>query len=175
MPLQQFLAFYQVIEFYFPTYLGLKIRDSILEIVKKPDFDPDNPTDREKLLKDIKPFISRDKMNEQSQLKYTIESCLESQNLLNFIEIDEGIREALTNNGNILSKHKLELDDKNIDIRELVAKRLYDIRCKVVHTKGDENPILPFTKEAEALNYDVELIQYIAQQVLIANSKLLQV
>lgn len=62
-------------------------------------------------------------------------------------------------------------------MRNDIAERIYDIRCKIVHTKDvaesrDQtgNLLLPFSKEAEGLTFDIELIQYVARQVLIASS-----
>lgn len=36
---------------------------------------------------------------------------------------------------------------------------------------GEIELLLPFSEEAELLQYDIELVQYIAQQVLIASSE----
>ena len=49
------------------------------------------------------------------------------------------------------------------------------IRCKVVHTKsgakdGELELLLPFSKEAGMLQYDIDLLQFIARKVLIAAS-----
>jgi len=72
-----------------------------------------------------------------------------------------------------LTDHKLPLNNSNADLRVLVADLIYDIRCKIVHTKGESAEgevelLLPFSKEAELLFHDIELIQYIARKVLIA-------
>ena len=58
---------------------------------------------------------------------------------------------------------------------EQTSERVYDIRCKVVHTKNSdgrerEEMILPFTKEADLLLDDVELVRFLARRVLIASS-----
>ena len=52
---------------------------------------------------------------------------------------------------------------------------MYDIRCKIVHTKndsrdGDTELLLPFSTEADQLSFDIDLMQYIAREVLIAGS-----
>jgi hypothetical protein len=62
----------------------------------------------------------------------------------------------------------------------ITSERIYDIRCKVVHTKsledgGGEDMILPFSKEADLLIDDVELIQFLARRVLIASSAPLKI
>ena len=60
-------------------------------------------------------------------------------------------------------------------LRNEVADRIYDIRCKIVHTKGgsrqgDVELILPFSSEEQMLYLDIDLVQYVARQVLIAAS-----
>jgi len=69
--------------------------------------------------------------------------------------------------------HRIPLANPSADLRGDVADGIYDIRCRIVHTKSDSRGgevelLLPFTKEAEQLSFDVELVQYLAQQVLIA-------
>lgn len=58
-------------------------------------------------------------------------------------------------------------------MRAPVADLIYDIRCKIVHTKGENYEgevelLLPFSKEAELLFFDIQLIKYVARKVLIA-------
>lgn len=61
------------------------------------------------------------------------------------------------------------------DLRNDVADRIYDIRCKIVHTKndlreGEPELLLAFSAEAQRLDFDIELVQYVARSVLIAGS-----
>lgn len=105
--------------------------------------------------------------------------CLEPRDLWDFLTEDEGRKEALAK-GKLLSKHRLPLTDKYADVREQVSTRIYEIRCKIVHTKNENNDteldlLLPFSKEAELLGYDIDLIKYVAQQVLIASGRQLRV
>jgi hypothetical protein len=60
-------------------------------------------------------------------------------------------------------------------LRNDVADRVYDIRCKIVHTKTDTRDgsvelLLPFSPEAEQLSFDIDLVQHLAQLVLVASS-----
>jgi hypothetical protein len=74
-----------------------------------------------------------------------------------------------------LTNHKLPIENVDADLRNDVADLIYDIRCKIVHTKGeghegDVKLLLPFSQEADLLFYDIELLQYVARLVLIAAS-----
>jgi hypothetical protein len=70
----------------------------------------------------------------------------------------------------------LNTQNKAHDICSQVADRIYDIRCKIVHTKGDEKDgdielLLPYSKEAEKLGHDIDLVRFVAQKVLVYVSK----
>ncbi len=65
------------------------------------------------------------------------------------------------------------------ELLEAIAGRIYDIRCKIVHTKesgpGDDfGLLLPFSSEAENLGHDTALLQMIARSALISGSRPLQ-
>lgn len=64
-------------------------------------------------------------------------------------------------------------------IRESAADRIYDVRCRIVHSKESEaygDAILPFSPEADLLaQHDIELVRFIARRVLVAASRPLSV
>jgi hypothetical protein len=74
-----------------------------------------------------------------------------------------------------------KISDKRIVISgdsaivDQAAERIYDVRCKVVHTMNlegseDDEMILPFNAEADLLMDGVDLIKYLTPRVLIAAS-----
>ena len=78
-----------------------------------------------------------------------------------------------------LTDIRIPINNPHADLRNDVAERIYDLRCKIVHTKighneGEVELLLPFSKEAELLYFDIELIQDVAQQTLISGSSLLR-
>jgi hypothetical protein len=171
MPLLQFLAYYQVIEFYFPVYSQNKARREIRRILKNPTFRPDRDTDVSQILAVAKTSINLD---ERSQLRATLQECFDSDQLRAFLTANEERKEFFSRRKS-LTENVMPLKDINADIRNSVAERIYDIRCKIVHTKstersGESKLLLPFSKEAELLNFDIELVQHVARQVLIAAS-----
>jgi hypothetical protein len=53
--------------------------------------------------------------------------------------------------------------------------RIYDIRCKIVHTKNEHSDddlrmILPFSEDAEYLLHDIDLAEFVARSVLVSSS-----
>ncbi|WP_447786411.1 hypothetical protein [Pseudomonas germanica] len=176
MPLLQFLAFYQVIEFYFPVYSQSEAQRKVKAVLKNPTFRGDRDTDIAKLLAAIHVSRSGSFGDERSQLRATIMECVDPDDIRGFIEGEATVREFYTNGSKSLPYHKVPVNNKGLDLRGDVAERIYDIRCKIVHTKSDNRDsfselLLPFSKEAELLLFDIKLVQLIAQAVLISASR----
>jgi hypothetical protein len=175
MPLLQSLAFYQVIEYYFPTYSQAEARRKIKMVLKDPGFRGDREADLGRLLSAIHVSRSGAFGDERSQLRATLMECLDDESLRSFITAEPARSEFLSAKAKGLSDHKLPIANPTADLRPDVSERIYDIRCKIVHTKADAKNsefelLLPFSKEAELLANDIELVQFVAQQVLIAAS-----
>lgn len=175
MPLLQFLAFYQVIEFYFPIYSQSEAQRKLKAILKDPTFRGDRDTDIAKLLTTIQISRSGAFGDERSQLRATLMECVDVAALRDFLEEDIERKDFYLTKARNLPYHKIPLANPSADLRNDVADRVYDIRCKIVHTKSDSKDgsvelLLPFSKEAEQLFFDIELVKYLAQRVLISGS-----
>lgn len=175
MPLLQFLAFYQVIEFYFPIYSESEAQRKLKGILKHPMFRIDHDADIAKLLAAIR--VSRNGAfgDERSQLHATLLECVDRDRLRHYFEEDNERKEFFMAKTKSPPYHKIPLANLSVDLRGDVADRLYDIRCKIVHTKTDSRDssielLLPFSKEADQLFFDIDLVQFLSQQVLIAGS-----
>lgn len=171
MPLLQFLAFYQVIEFYFPAYSRAEAQRKLKAILKDPTFRGDRDADIGRLLSAISVSRSGAYGDERSQLRSTILECIDQDLLREFLTCEPDRDEFYSNKAK--TYHKLPIANTSADLRGDVAERIYDIRCRIVHSKnasrdGEIELLLPFTREAEQLSFDIELVQYLAQQVLIA-------
>lgn len=180
MPLLQFLAYYQSIEFFFPIYSQNEAKRRVRNILKTPGFSAHKDSDVIRVLSAIKSSIGRGFGDERSQLRATLQECLEADALREFLETDRERKEFFTAKAKALSAHKLPIANPSADLRNDVADRIYDLRCKIVHTKtganeGDIDLLLPFSEEADLLEFDIELIQYVSRQVLIASSRELNI
>lgn len=172
MPLLQYLAFYQVIEFYFPRYSQSEAHRKLKSVLKDPTFRAEKDSDVARLLDAIHVSKSGAFGDERSQLKAVLEECTYSDEIKSFISQDEE-RSAFFSAKSKASYHKININSEGGDLRVDVSRRIYEIRCKIVHTKSDARDLevkmlLPFSVEADQLQFDIELIQYVAQKVLIA-------
>ena len=175
-PLNQFLSYYQCIEFYFSVYANIEAKKKIQKILKDPFFDPNVDHNITKILSAIKYNRSNEIGDEKSQLETVIRSSVDEQDTLKeFIISNDERKEFYDNNkGKKLSAQNINIKGKNIDIINEVAERIYDIRCRIVHKKanGDSGGlILPYSNEIKLLKHDIDIIEYIARNVLIVNSR----
>lgn len=178
MPLLQFLAFYQVIEYYFPAYSQAEARRRIRNVLKDPTFRPDRDTDIAKILTSAQ-TTGAVFGDERSQLRATLQECVDPSRLREYLEQDERRREFFSSKKAGLTDHRVPIANASADLRNDVAERIYDIRCKIVHTKvggrsGEVELLLPFSREAEALHEDIALIQHVARSVLVSASTTLR-
>lgn len=176
MPLLQYLAYYQVVEFYFPVYAEKATHEIARRILKDPTFNPNQEANISQLLGALKPFLAKGGYgDEKAALIAAIKECISSQELRDFINQDGNRVDFFKTKYQATASSKISFDRENVDILLETANRVYEIRCKIVHTKSTESGqsadlMLPFSKEAQQLNFDIELMQFIARKVLIASS-----
>lgn len=178
LPLLQYLAYYQVLEFYFPIYSDRDVHERVKNILRHPVFDPHSDTQVSRVVRLLRSNRAR-LDDERAQLRSTLQACVHEDGLREFLERDADRREFLTRDKS-LRVHRLQLNNKEADLRSEAASRVYEIRCKIVHTKSVDGAaetelLLPHSKEAQSLHFDIELIQYLARETLIANSRQLSI
>ncbi len=171
-PLLQFLAYYQAIEFYFPRYSQAEARKRVSSILRRPSFRAYRDDDIDNIVSAVVSSRGQDFSSERAQLRAVIHHCTVAENLRSFLE-SKLRQEHFSNKGS--KYHKLPIANPNIDLRNDVADRIYDIRCKIVHTKrdfgvDDVTMKLPFSEDADYLLKDIELVEYVAKEVLISSS-----
>lgn len=172
MPLLQFLAFYQVVEFYFPIYSKSEAIRKLKKVLRNPGFRADRDADVARLLTATATSRAGALGDERSQLKATLTECVEQDDLREFLKENQE-RCTFLSEKNKTGYSKLSIASADSDLLNEVVSRVYEIRCAIVHSKvdardGDVDLLLPNSKEAEQLQYDIQLIHYLAQQVLIA-------
>lgn len=176
LPLVKYLAMYQVLEYYFPTYAEQDRCRRLTHLLREPRFNPFSDKDITKAVKAIMGSGPSRGPSERLQLLAVLESCIAERELRDFIAKDEHVKASLAHKPG-LSKHRLNFKNTEASAHSQVASRIYDIRCRIVHTKmgdeeGDESPpLLPYSAEANQMTGDLSLIQFLAQRVIAANMR----
>ena len=174
MPVLQYLVYYQVIEFYLPTYTRSATISRLRNMLKDPGFDYNNDLVLGRLLDAIAP-TGRKVMSEREQVADTIAYCVDDVAIAAFLDDRPAAAKALADKTRIRDVRVISILDRQTPLVSQVAERIYDLRCRIVHSKdsGGEAvpPIRPFERESRLMRHDLSLIRFIAQRVLIASSR----
>lgn len=178
-PLLQYLAFYQVLEFYFPQYSAKEARERIKNLLKDPTFDRNSDKNVTKILDIVKTSAKSKAIgDERSQIRATVLNCVDLSTLTDFFNEFEERKDFFDDSkkGKSLVKQKISFNRKDHDIRLDIANRVYELRCRIVHTKEESETeiLLPFSPDLTLIKFDIDLVEFIARKVLIAGCKPLE-
>ncbi|WP_061015190.1 hypothetical protein [Microbacterium sp. CCH5-D1] len=175
LPLLEFLAYYQALEFYFPAFAHAGTSSAIRSELLNPRFDPTSDSDISRLIDLAGPAV-RAGIGEREQLRATVLAATTV----------EGVRGAIdrlsTSEGNPITDKPSRIrgaDPVRVqanDVREQLADRIYAIRCRIVHTKQDGGGtgaelLLPTGAEVSHLYADISLVRYVAQQAIFGQAR----
>jgi hypothetical protein len=150
----------------------LGAKREISNCLKDPKFDVDDDNDIGRIVMCVTGKLGR-YVSENDLLRDTIRGCVSVDEVVSEVS-SEPVKEYFKREYRIVSQCRVSEENKEKDIREQLADRIYDIRCRIVHTKEDDKRgrIMPFTKEEVLLRqFDLPMIETVAGQVLIANSR----
>ncbi|MDX2972598.1 hypothetical protein [Kribbella solani] len=174
LPLLEFLAYYQVLEYFFHHHFRRDLMARIREQLRDPRFRFDNDQDLTQIIQIASSGTSA-RGSEEEQLRATIHGSVAKDIILEFIRSEPTVLEGLTGKKKLGSVPQLNLQDRSSDIRDQLGRRIYAIRCRIVHSKIDGGareapPLLPFSEESDNLGPDIEVLQFLAQKAIIAGS-----
>ena len=117
---------------------------------------------------------------EREQLKATLKECLTTDDVEEFISADTDRAPFFSSKAKGIASSLLNPQNRQVDLSMQVAERIYEIRCKIVHTKAEHDDgefelLLPYSAEAERLGHDIDLVRFVAQKVLVTSSRRLEI
>ncbi|BCW66025.1 hypothetical protein NicSoilB4_07880 [Arthrobacter sp. NicSoilB4] len=176
LPLLQFLAYYQSLEYFFPVFAREETVSSLRAALLNPRFNPTHDVDVNRLINLAAPAVKAG-VGEREQLRATVRASVAASDLRSFIEASNIYEEHFcASKQTITGAGAIKLKGDQMDLRDQIAERIYKIRCRVVHTKQDgsgqgEELLLPSSPEVDALGPDIDMLRLIAQQALVARAK----
>lgn len=176
MPLLQYLAYYQVIEYFFPVFADKATYDIVKRMFKDPAYHRNPDAHIGQLISALRPFLGRGGHGEErSALLETIRNCVTESEMRAFFNENQERLEFFKSRSQVITPERISVDKEKADIVSETANRVYEIRCKIVHTKstevgGQKELILPFSAEAQRLGFDIEIVQFLARKVLVATA-----
>lgn len=170
-PIFMYFALYQVLEYYFPIYATMNVKNKIQNLIKDPRFNINKDSDIVRLLNLMKSNNVNSIGDEREQLVITLRNITSGEEILKFINENEYLEDYYKGKDSlILSDTKARLTDNNRIIDD-IAERIYDIRCRIVHNKASEKKILPMSKDLNYLEHEIEILKFVARKVIVANSR----
>ncbi|UOX85760.1 hypothetical protein MUY14_28755 [Amycolatopsis sp. FBCC-B4732] len=172
-PLLEYLAYYQVLEFFMPKYARVAAIQKLRDVLRDPRFDHDDDVVLGRIIEMVTD-TGRASATEREQLKATVTRCVDASALVGYLEGHPHGAAAMADKKRISDVRLLNPKDTSASLVEQVADRIYDLRCRIVHGKeggnGRGEPLRPFGRESKLLTYDLDLIRFVAQRVLITSS-----
>lgn len=176
-PLLQYLSFYQVIEFFFPRYSDVEAQKRVRNVLLDPLFRASNPRDLARVVTTVHSATRGRSGDERSQLKSTLRESITDDELRAFLTAEERRKFFASPNALRAAAQKLSVESPKSDLLTEVALRIYEIRCRIVHTRDGADsgaalePLLPFSRDAEFIAQDLNLIDWVASRVIAASSE----
>lgn len=170
-PLSKFLSYYQVLEYYFPKYQKKYQINGIKPFIECNQHNAVQDNDIMELIRGVTKF-TKNKYSEREQLKFILQDLLSTEIINDFFNDNEQRKIFFNNNktGKFIDANISSTHNKEQAITE-ISKRIYEIRNSIVHSKGTQKVIFPYSEEVKLLVYDIELIEYIAKLLLDKNAK----
>lgn len=174
LPLLAFLGYYQVLEFFFPIFSQRQAVERVRQAIRHPAFSAASDRSILDVVRSAQSSTSG-YSTERQFLASTIEYCTTSGSIMDFVGSGE-VRTYFTSKKQpLVGMPALRLDDPD-GLLTQVAERVYDIRCRIVHTKADGGDgavdlLLPNSAEVRQLGPDVELVRLLAQRALVAGAE----
>lgn len=172
-PTIRYWALYQVLEYFFPTYAMMDARNRLASTIRDPRFDMHNDDDITKATQLLLQSGKSPGGGEKDQLYTVLQATTPEIELRNFLEENPAVAASLADRNSILSKEQVSLKG-NSDLRKLVANRVYDIRCKIVHSKADGSTdragLIPGSHDDDAVQIELPLIDFLAQKAILASA-----
>ncbi len=168
-PSLAFLSYYQVLEYFFP----FAVRRSTLRKVRKEISDPlfDRSSD-DSLIRILSVAEAATQTSEATQISVLITESVRDDLLLEFFGTDNDWGQHFSSSGPISGVESINLKNKTKTLQAQVADRVYRIRNRIVHAKDDPKyanvrVLLPKSREAYALEPDIQLVRLLATEVIL--------
>jgi hypothetical protein len=176
MPLLAYLAYYQVLEYYFPQYTHRETLNQLRNELRSPKFRSDSDSDLSRLVR-IASRAGRGSGfgSEREQLRATISATVSEDEIRDYISAIPERVDYFEGRQSIRDLPTVQLRVRKNDNCSQLANRVYDLRCRIVHSKEDGGDaggdlLLPFSREVETIWPDIELLKFLAREVLIAGA-----
>lgn len=179
-PHLQFLAFYHILEYSFEEVYDKYLIGLVKNKITDPTFSYNKAEHISELIKLIeKNLKKRDaeyNYDELESLKLTLQEYIDVEHLKTQItQYDSSLIGYYKQPVPFLGKYIIDFNSSPKDIITKIADRIYKVRNSVVHSKkGNKFICMPFKHDTQ-LKMELPLIKFIAEEIIIKSSKLIDI
>jgi hypothetical protein len=164
-----YLAFYKILEHFFPTVTELGLQKRIAERLVAPEFSHTKPAQLRQLARIVRKYDQR--MDEEKMLAAVIEHFFPVDEVREWVQDHEGEPKYYTAPQKVLGQ-TVTLDLNADQLAPSLANRIYHIRNALVHNKeGEVARFIPYSGQEEVLLAEIPIIQFLAEQIIIKSGK----
>lgn len=172
IPVLQFLAFYQVLEFFFNTVSDEQLYNKLARQLKDPKFNTTHPH-LDRLIQDV---LDHKRITDETEmLKNVLSKFVDEMELIKFIESYENhLSEKIYSKKRNIFGVEIEVKLTPGHVISNVAKTIKAIRNALVHSSDSYERSarhIPFSKSTEMIKREIPLVKFLAERVIIASAK----
>lgn len=171
IPVLQFLAFYQVMEYFFVTVSNEQLYNKLSLQLKDPKF---NTTHRylNRLIQEV--LEHRSITDETEMLKSVLSKFIDEAELIKFIQAYEDyLGERLYTKKRDVFGEEVEVKLATGHVIGNVSKTIKAVRNALVHSSdyyGRSARHIPFSKSTEIVKREIPLVRFLAERIIIASA-----
>lgn len=178
-PMLEFISYYHVLEHWFENVYQADLVETIQNLVTSPGFSYRRKRDIQDLIKKVSKAVQlRDEdlvINEQVALRLTLAKYVDVSQLIDDLNKFDGTLLLHYTSSEVEFSKGDRVNLQSSDTPELIgalSRRIYKTRNALVHSKdGLKSRFVPFSNDRD-LRPEVPLIRFVAEQVIIATSKI---
>lgn len=168
----QFLAFYQVLEYFFIKVSNEKLYDQLSRRLNDPKFKT-TPDHLDHLIQDV--IEHRRITDETEMLKNVINKFIDEKELIKFIQMyEDHLGEELYTKRRDLFGEKVHVPLRSGHVVGNIAKTIKVVRNALVHSSDRHERFprhVPFSESTKIVEYEIPLVKFLAEKVIIASAK----
>lgn len=173
-PVLEYLVLYQVIEHCMLAFSRSDVVENLRTHLENPSFDINDRVALSQLI-GAERHGGRGNISEREQVRLTMQTCVTTDSIREFLKLNKKTADFIAAEPLPLGAHVVAAKYGQDRLPNQVADRIYDLRCRIVHAKGDalaqaNGPLLATSPEADQLYPDLLLLRFVARQVLISSS-----
>ena len=161
-----YLAFYKILEHFFPSVAEKGLHKRMAEKMVTPEFPHTKATQLRQLASIVRKYDQR--MQEEKMLAAVIEYFFEPDEIKEWVVNYQKSRGEYYTKPHVVLEEEHTLDLNQDQIGPSLAARIYHVRNALVHNKeGEVARFIPYSGQESVLLAEIPIVQFLAEQLII--------